>query len=169
MAALAIFILAAPVAAAAEATQNDVLIAARALGFMENPPKGEVSAGIVYAPASPASVQAANDLRRLLENGVTAGGLTLKPVLVKIDDLAQADVRLFFLAEGVGAEGAKVAAATRARRIPCVTLDVPQVQAGACTMGVRSKPKVEILVNRANAVGSGITFAGVFRMMITEF
>lgn len=36
--------------ALAAATQNDLLVAARALGFMENGPKGQVIVGVVYDP-----------------------------------------------------------------------------------------------------------------------
>ena len=35
-------------------------------------------------------------------------------------------------------------------------------------MGVRSSPKVQIMVNRTVAKDSGIAFATVFRVMITE-
>jgi hypothetical protein len=49
-----------------------------------------------------------------------------------------------------------------------VTTDLNQVRDGVCLMGVRSSPKVQIVVNRAAANASGITFATVFRVMITE-
>jgi hypothetical protein len=35
-------------------------------------------------------------------------------------------------------------------------------------MGIRSAPKVQIVVNRAAAKDSGVAFATVFRVMITE-
>ncbi|TAL04369.1 MAG: hypothetical protein EPO08_01565 [Rhodospirillaceae bacterium] len=153
----------------AAATQSDLVIAARALGFMENGPKGDVTVGIVYDPTSNQSVQDADGVQKILSEGLKVGNLTLKPVMVKTDEIAAAKVGLFFLTEGVGGDGMKVAVVEKTKHIPCVTVDLPQVRNGACVMGVQSQPKVEILVNRAAAADSGMTFAAVFRMMITEF
>jgi hypothetical protein len=50
----------------------------------------------------------------------------------------------------------------------CVTTDIAQVRRGACVMGVRSRPKVEVFVNRASATANHINFSTVFRVMITE-
>ncbi|MHB1204094.1 MAG: hypothetical protein ACYCZX_00890 [Rhodospirillaceae bacterium] len=158
---------AAPVMAAA--TALDLLIAARVMGFMERGPKGDVAVGIVYDPGSGQSVQDAADVQKLFGEGLKAGNLVLKPVMVKTGEIAAAKVGLFFLTEGVGGNGAGVAAAGRAQHIPCVTVDIAQVRNGACVIGVRSQPKIEILVNQAAAADSGITFGAVFRMMITEF
>lgn len=155
--------------AQADVTAKDVQVMARALGFTEKPPTGDVTIGIVFAPGNPQSAKEAEDLKALLGDGLKAGNLTLKPVLVKIDDLAGAgDVAAFLLTEGVGADGAKLAAATKAKQKPCVTVDIAQVQSGACVMGVKSEPKVEIVVNKAAAADSGVSFAASFRMMITE-
>jgi hypothetical protein len=156
-------------APASAATHNDLVVAARALGFIENPPTGNVAVGIVYVAGVSSSVAQAENLQKLMGTGLKVGSLTLKPVLVKVEDLSTADVRLFFLTEGIGDNGPKVAAAVAAKRIPCITVDLEQVRNGACVIGVRSSPKVEILVNRAAAEKSGTAFPAVFRMMITEF
>ena len=153
----------------AEITAKDVQVMARALGFTEKPPTGDVNVAIVYAPGNPESAKEADDLQKLMGAGLKAGNLTLKPVMVKIDDLASAgDVGAFLLTEGVGADGAKVAGATKAKQKPCLTVDMAQVQSGACVMGVKSEPKVEIVVNKAAAEAAGISFGAAFRMMITE-
>jgi hypothetical protein len=155
--------------ARADITPKDVQVMARALGFTEKPPTGEVNIGIVFAPGNPQSAKEADDLKTLMGTGLKAGNLTLKPVLVKIDDLGSAgDVAAFLLTEGVGADGAKLAAATKTKQKPCVTIDMAQVQSGACVMGIKSEPKVEIVVNKAAAADSGVSFAASFRMMITE-
>ena len=73
-----------------------------------------------------------------------------------------------FLTAGLNDEAQGVAAASRALKIPCVTADLAQVKNGTCAMGIRSQPKIEILVNRAAAEANGTTFSTVFRMMITE-
>jgi hypothetical protein len=153
--------------AAAAITPTDVQIAARALGFMENPLTGAVRVGILYAPENPRSVQQAQELQRLLGAGLRVGSVELKSELVKIGEARGADVDLYFLTEYVASEDARAARIGDGKRL-CVTTDLRQVQSGACLMGVRSTPKVEIVVNRATAKGSGIAFATVFRVMITE-
>lgn len=152
-----------------EITTMDLQIAARALSFMENPLSGELRAGIVYSDDSARSVREANELQRLLGGGMRIGNVELLPVRVEAADVRGADVDLFLLVENAGAAGAAaVAAASAAKRVPCITKDLAQVRAGACVMGVRASPKVEILVNRDAAQASGTAFATVFRMMVTE-
>ncbi|MEO8467659.1 MAG: hypothetical protein ABI640_20220 [Gammaproteobacteria bacterium] len=151
----------------AEMTPIDLQIAARALSFMERPLSGAIRVGILYAPDNPRSVREAEALRDLLGAGVKAGKLELQPSLVGIREAAAAKVDLFFLAGFVGPAEAN-AAGISALKVPCVTTDIAQVEGGACLMGVRSSPKVQIMINRAAAKNSGITFATVFRVMITE-
>jgi hypothetical protein len=154
--------------AQADVTQTDVLVAARALGFLQNPPTGQIRVGIVYAADVPKSVEEADQLQRMLAGGLKVGNVDMTPVKINIDELATASVQLFLLTEYVGSDGVRVADATRAEKIPCITVDITQVQNGNCVMGVRSQPRVEIIVNRAAAAKSGTAFATVFRMLITE-
>jgi hypothetical protein len=152
----------------ADVTAKDVQVMARALGFTEKPPTGDVTVGIVYQPSNPQSAKEAEDLQKMLGDGLKAGAVVLKPLLIKIDDAAGADVGVFLLTEGVGADAAKLAAATKAKHKACITVDLPQVQNGSCAMGVKSEPKVEITVNGTLAADSGLVFATSFRMMIIE-
>jgi hypothetical protein len=152
----------------AEVTANDMQIAGRALSFLQKPLTGEVILGIVYAPEIPQSVREAENLLSVLGARLKVGNIVLKPALVKLDEAARADVGLLFLAPGVGTDAKKVAEVIRTRRIPCITTDIAQVRAGFCTMGITSRPKVEILVNRVSAASSAIAFSAVFRIMITE-
>jgi hypothetical protein len=152
----------------AAATQNDLVVAARALSFIQSPPKGDVAIGIVYLPSNPESAAEAQNLQKLIGAGLKVGNLTLKPVLVHLDEAQSANVGLFFLTTGLGLSAGRLTAAIKAKRIPCVTVDIPQVLSGLCSIGVRSQPKVEILVNRAAALESGVAFVAVFRMMVTE-
>jgi len=147
--------------ARAGVTHND-------LGFLENPPTGEVRVGIVYAPGDPRSIAEAASLRDTLKGGLRAGNFVLRSVMVTIDEVEQAKVDLFFLTHGIGEAATKVAAASDAKRIPCVTTDIAQVKRGTCVVGVRSEPRAEILVNRAAADASGTIFSTAFRMLITE-
>jgi hypothetical protein len=70
----------------AEITLNDLQIAVRALGFINSPPSGELSVGIVYAPNVPRSAEEAQDLQNMMGDGLQVGNLFLKPVMVKIDE-----------------------------------------------------------------------------------
>lgn len=155
--------------AIADVGDNEVKIAARALGFLDKPPTGIVRVGVVVAPDDPLSLQDAVALQKIMGNGLRVGGLTLKPVAVPIEGIDGANVDLLFLTQGLGAGASRAGAFARARRIPCITFDIDQVRNGNCAIGVRSVPRVEILVNRDAATLSGVSFAGAFKMLITEF
>jgi hypothetical protein len=156
-------------AARADVTKTDMQVVARALSFVSDPLSGTVRVGIVYAANSPRSVRQAQALRNLLAAGLRIGTVELRPVLIESAGIANADVDLFFLTEYIPADETPALPGDGARRPTlCVTTDIPQVRSGACIMGVRSQPKVEVFVNRAAASASGVTFSTVFRVMITE-
>jgi ABC-type uncharacterized transport system substrate-binding protein len=155
-------------AARADVTLTDLQVAARALSFMEAPLTGTVRVGIVHDPANPRSTRQAQEMQVMLSDGLQVGNVELRPVMVGLDEASAADVDLFFLTEYLSSQELLLAAISTTRQIPCITTDVAQVQRGACLMGVRSTPKVEILVNRAASIDSGMAFATVFRVMITE-
>ena len=152
----------------AEMTESDMQVAGRVLSFMQSGPTGTIRVGIVYAPTNPQSSADAARLQQMLGGGLRAGNLVLQPVMVKIDEVASANVGLFFLADGVGPAASELRSVSSASRLPCITDDLAEVRAGACAIGVVSQPRVEILVNRATAATSGITFSTAFRMLITE-
>jgi hypothetical protein len=154
-------------AAHGEFTLSDVQIAGRALGFLDKPIQGQVTAGIVYAPGKPQSAREAEALKELLGDGLRIGNVTLKPVLVPLADVQHSTAALFLLTDGVD-DVALLADAARIKRIPCITTDLAKVKGGSCAIGVRSQPKIEILVNRNALAGSQLNFSAVFRMMITE-
>jgi hypothetical protein len=152
----------------AEVSPLDVQVAGRALSFLARPLTGEVTMGIVYSRGNVDSIRDAQDLEKQLGSGLRVGNLTLKPQLVPVTEAARANVGLFFVTPGTGTDAAALLDITRTKHIPCVTTDMGQVTAGRCAVGVRSTPKIEIVVNRAAAAASGTTFSTVFRMMITE-
>lgn len=154
--------------ASAEITQTDMLVAGRAIGFINNLPHGEVRVGIVYDPAIAQSSQQATELNALMRNGLRIGDLTLVPVMLSIGKFDNSSVGLFFLTEGMGNAAAKVGSASHARKISCITFDLGQVRNGTCAIGVQSRPRIEVTVNRAAADASGTALSAVFRMMITE-
>jgi hypothetical protein len=151
----------------AQFTLSDVQIAGRALGFLDKPLQGQVTAGIVYLPTNPQSAREAEALKEMLGDGLKIGNITLRPVLVSVADVQHSTAALFLLTDGLG-DVTPVGDASRNRKIPCITTDLRKVKNGDCAIGVRSQPKIEILVNRNAAIASQLNFSAVFRMMITE-
>jgi ABC-type uncharacterized transport system substrate-binding protein len=147
---------------------STVRIAARVLSFMDRPPTGVVTAGIIYAPDNPRSVADAHRLQEMLGNGLQVGGVTLKGTMVKITDDASAHVGLFFLTEDVGAAASQLVRVERNEHIPCITTDLAQVRDGSCAIGIQAEPRVEIIVNTNAANASAVKFSTVFRTLITE-
>jgi len=156
------YVVAAP--ANAEFAAKDAQVMARVMGFMDQPPPSTVKLGIVYDAGTQKQAEA---LMAQLGGGLAAGKFTLVPTLVKIGDVGSANVNAVVLMAGVGG-AVKVAEITKSKKIPCFTGDVSQVKSGACLVGITTDPKVEILLNKALAASSGISFGAAFKMMITE-
>lgn len=152
----------------AEVSAADLQILARALSFLEKPPVGEVSVGIVYSPGNAPSVREAEAVQGMLRDGLKVGNLTLKGEAVPVSQLGRVNVDLILLTGGLNEEANSVAEISRSRHLVCVTTDLAQVRKGTCLMGIRSVPKIEILVNQAVAATNGTKFSTVFRMLITE-
>lgn len=155
--------------ALADVTAGDMQIMARALGFMTRPLTGDVKVAVVYSPGNAQSTSEAESVQRMLAGGLRVGSVTLRAVVVPLGDLQSVRAPLLFLTAGLSAQARAVAAVSRARQIPCVTTDLTQVTAGVCAIGIRSQPRVEILVNHTTAAAEGTAFSTVFSLMITEF
>jgi ABC-type uncharacterized transport system substrate-binding protein len=154
--------------ARAQVTQTDMLVAGRTIGFIQNLGPGDVRVGIIYDPSVAQSVQQAAEISALMGDGLRIGSLTLRPVKLPVEKLETGGVALFFLTEGLSANAAKIGRTDRERKIPCITFDLSQVRNGTCAVGVRSQPRIEVIVNGAAAKASGTVLSAVFRMMITE-
>jgi hypothetical protein len=152
----------------ADVTTTDLQVIARALSFVERPLSGTVNVGIVHIPGNPASLREARAIQTAMGRSLRVGNLTMQPVLVPLENAASANVDLFLLSDHAGPAAKVLPEIAESRRMPCVTLDIVQVRDGTCAIGIRSRPRVEIFVNRAAATSSGVTFATAFRMMITE-
>ena len=148
-------------------TGRDVQVVARALGFLQPPPQNDAWVAIVFAPSDPASRQDAERIAALFGTGMRAGHAVLSARPVSADALAGAGSPAALIA-AVGAPMATVMAAARLGRITCITAALDQVEAGHCTMWVRSEPRVEIVINQAAARSCELGFAAAFRMMVRE-
>lgn len=155
--------------ASAQVTEKDFQVMARALGFMTNGPKGTVDVAIVHAPDNPASLAEAQAAQAALGEGLKAGALTLRPVMVPADDLGKlAGAGAIFVTPGTDAQQDAILAAAKTSGTITMTTDRKCVEAGKCVMFVATAPKVEILVNKATEAAMNISFDSAFKMMVKE-
>lgn len=155
--------------AEAEVTEKDFQVMARALGFMANGPTGTVDIAIVHSPENPASMAEAQAAQAALGEGLKAGALTLRPVMVPTSDLGKlAGVGAIFVTPGTDAQQDAIFAASKTSGTITISTDRSCVEAGKCAMFVATAPKVEILVNKAAAAATNVSFDSAFKMMIKE-
>jgi len=152
-------------AAAASLSPQELQVIGRAIAFMQPPPAGGIDA-VVYAEGNPASRQDADTILSEIGSGLQVGNLLLPAREVEAGALAQGGFAIAIAA--AGANGPSLAAAARAAHILCVTAELSAVETGTCTMGISTRPRVEIVLNHVAAAASNVTFAAAFRMMIHE-
>lgn len=156
--------------ASAEITDKDVMVAARALTFLENPPKGTAEIGIISNPADPASVKDAATAKAVIDQGLAVGDLTVHArVLAPSEVQAASGLAAILVTGGTPAVYQEVAAAAKSQRLLTITADPACIKADQCVMLVRSEPKIQVLSNSRVAQQNGVTFSQTFAMMIKEF
>lgn len=157
-------------AAWAETGAKDVQVAAKTFGFLTPPLADTVKVAIVFDAANADSRKDADALKGILGNGLQIGAATLVPVMVPLAQLDGGldDARAVFVTAGQSPQHDRIFAATKAKKLLSISTDISCVQSARCVMGVKSEPKVEILVNKAAAEASSVSFAPAFRMMISE-
>ena len=154
---------AAGIAGVAQATtsERDLQVMARAAGFVDGLPRGNVPVAVVDGPNADAVVAA-------MGAGVAGGGVTLVPRKVAVGDLAGSGVRVIIVPEGQGGQHGAIAAAARSLHAVTMSTDMACVNSGNCVVGVAAEPRVEIVVSRAASTAAGVSFAQAFRVMIRE-
>jgi hypothetical protein len=154
----------------AETTPKDMQVLGRALGFLEKPLTGSVVVGVVYAPGNSASEADLKAVQDTLAKGLKSGNVTLEAKAIPITALGSEinDLKVIFVTEGLSSQYEQIVAAIKDKGILSVTTDLGCVQAEKCAVGVKSEPKVEIIVSRAAAGAVGVAFSASFRMMIKE-
>jgi len=162
---LTLMLIGAQSAAAASLSAKDVQVLGRALAFLQ-PPLGGGSIAVVFAHNDAASRRDAEEIVALLGDGLRSGGGMLRPMLRDSQSLDAGGFSVLVAAQG--ANGEAILAASRANHALCVTGDLAAVQAGVCTMAIRSEPRVEVVINHAAAAVAGIEFAAAFRLMVRE-
>lgn len=140
---------------------KDLQVIARLISFMENGPKGTVEVAVVDGAGADAAIAA-------FGGGVAAGPVTLKAKKVAASALAGSGAKVILVPEGQAANQAAVAAAAKALGALSISTDKSCAESGKCVASVQSDPKVEIVVNRAAATASKVSFQSAFRVMIKE-
>jgi hypothetical protein len=152
-------------AAAASLSPQELQILSHAVAFMQPPLAGGTLA-VVYAAGDAASRQDADAIAAEIGKGLQAGNALLPVKVVDVATLANGGFAVAIAASGT--TGPSLGAAVGATHVLCITADFAAVQSGLCTMGIISRPRIEIVLNHAAAAAADITFAAAFRMMIRE-
>ncbi|MGE0223326.1 MAG: hypothetical protein AB7F35_29605 [Acetobacteraceae bacterium] len=152
-------------ARAASLSLKDMQVLSRALGFVQ-PGLASGTVAIAYSAADPASKRDAQEIAALILGGLRVGGVVLTPEIV--EDTVLGGRRFVVLIAAAGAGREAIQTASRNARALCISADMEMVRSGHCAMGIKSAPRVEIVVNHDAVKASGIEFAAAFRMMIKE-
>ena len=145
---------------------KDVQIITKVLGFLD-PPTVDGVVAVAYASGDAASRADAMEVAAAFGSGIKAGNSTVHAEAVEAALLASGR-RYVAVIAATGAPGDQIMSVVRTLRIPCITGDIAQVQAGRCVMAVHSDPRVDIVLNHELAVSAGIGFATAFRMLVHE-
>lgn len=149
-------------------TKKDFDLLAKAVSFIKNGPKGDVSMAVVFDPASGKSVSHADAVMRAVGGGVKGGGLTLKAKKVLAGSVAKSNAKVFFVTKGLKNHYTKVLNKAVSAGGLTASTDTDCLDANACVLVVKTKPSVDIMVSTAASAKTGTEFASAFSMMITK-
>jgi hypothetical protein len=157
-------------AALADVNLKDIQVAAKTFSFINPPVTGTIKIAIVFDASIAQSQADAEALKGILGSGLVAGQATLVPVMMPLDQVDKGldGMGAVFVTSGLSAHFDRIFTASKAMKLLSVSTDSVCVQAGRCVMGVKTAPKVEIVISKAAAEASSITFGQAFRMMISE-
>jgi hypothetical protein len=155
--------------AAIAATDKDIQVASRTIGFIEPALTGAVSTAIVYDKNNAASRAEADQIRAALIAQGAVKAATLKPQLVDVEALdGLANSKIAFVTGGLSGQQVAIFKEASRRGIVTISTDMSCVNAGRCVVGVASSPKVQIVVSRAARAATNAKFGAAFMMLITE-
>ena len=159
--------IAVPSGGATENPSQGPQVAARVVSFLVPPPKGTLTAAIVYNPADPSSASEAASIERDLRGDLKVGSFRLAPKRVVVNALnGLAGAKVAFVTRGVNY--AEVAAAAAPLSILTISFDPACAKAGRCIVSIAVARKVEITVSRAARKASNVTFNSAFMMLVKE-
>lgn len=152
-------------AGVASVTAADLSVLSHALVFRE-PPSPDGVLAIAYTAGDSDSKQDALAIAAEVGAGLVTRRGVLRPLVVDTDSLAEH--RFAVVIQAAGAAGPALAHAWRTQHALCVTTDFVTVRKGECIIGIRTKPRVQIVLNEQAARAADVHFATAFLMMINE-
>lgn len=147
--------------ALAETGSAELQIMARAVGFVSGLPRGAQVVAIVDGPG-------AAQVMHTMGASVSAGGITLIPRLVSVDNLASSGARIIIVPEGQRAQHAAIATAAAHLNAISISTDMSCVRSNYCVVGVATRPRTDIIVSTAARDMNRVRFAQAFRIMFRE-
>lgn len=158
---LALCVLAWAPSPANAATDKDIQLLSKAIGFVEGGAGKDVA--VVFDAGNPASAAEADEVVGLL------GGAGLTGTKVAVGGVGGASAKVLYVTTGLNGNWDAIASAAAAGKKLTATMDDGCVKGGKCVLGIQSSPSVEIKVSKAASSAAGIGFGAAFKMMIKEY
>ena len=140
-------------------TQKDVQTIAKAIGFIEGAPKGDIEVAVVVDGA--AGKEAADQFITLGKEEKLTGKIT-SPA-----ELSSTSAKVVYIPSGISNFDAIFSAAT-AKKLITISNSDACIKAKKCAVSVNTDPKVDITVSKSAASQTGVAFGSAFKMMIKE-
>lgn len=140
-------------------TEKDVQTIAKAIGFIEGAPKGDIEVAVVVDGT--AGKEGADQFVSLGK----AEKLTGK--IISPAELSSTSAKVVFIPSGISNFDAIFSAATSKKLITISNSDAC-IKAKKCAVAVNTDPKVDITVSKSAASQTGVTFGSAFKMMTKE-
>jgi hypothetical protein len=145
-------------------TAKDLETIAKAIGFINNGPSGNIQMDILYNPDNEESVSHADEVLALTADGI-GGKITLTGR--KLSSPSDSTSKIIFITRGT--DNLYGAALNTAAANGGLTVSTDENCLGTgCVLVVKTNPNIDILVSTAAASKTGTTFSSVFSMMITK-
>lgn len=150
------------------ASEKEVSVATRALGFVEPKLKGNVKAVVFYNKGNASSLSEARSIRTALaKKNVKGAGfsVTLAPAS---NASAASGSKVVFLTSGLKPRHRAIFNAASSAKAVTISSDLSCVRSNLCVIGVKSSPKTEILVSRNARQKTRVRFSSAFLMLVKE-
>ena len=157
----AVCVLALMSGAAQAATDKDMQLLSKAIGFVEGGAGKDVA--VLFDAGNAASAADADAVMGLL------GGAGLNGTKVAVSGVGGAAAKVLYVTQGLNGSWDAIAGAAASGKKLTATMDDGCVKAGKCVLGVQSAPSVEIKVSKAASAAAGVGFGAAFKMMIKEY
>lgn len=146
-------------------SRQDLETIGKAIGFIKNGPKGNITMDIVYDPSSSVSKEHADTISELLSSGISSSRVKLTGN--KVSSIDRASSKVIFVTRDTGSMHESVL--SKAVQSNAITVSTDESCLGnGCVMVVNTKPGVNIVVSMDAANKTQTVFYSAFRMVITE-